>query len=279
MAVKRKNRGQPQKGQGAEHHPPPNNSRDLIRYVRGIRELLQRYICQSQTNQEKNKTDASDTINIHRRAVKWTKIYTSITAAIFIIAAVQAYIARDTEIVANRAFVISTVIRFITFSSKDHIPREWIVTPILENVGNTQTINLHATTNIAFCLNPGPNPDAQVWGGKAIKWYNTPHSDWVYSVIGPKSERTGADIPFADIKIDCGIAVVGLGLIKYSDVFGYKHLVEFCHWMKKTTYDSIDFQNYSLDQSIRWTGLPCPYHNCADKECGADWQERAADLK
>ena len=63
-----------------------------------------------------------------------------------------------------------------------------------------------------------------------------------------------------------------MGIIKYADIFGDLHLVEFCH---RAQFGAIDWEGAPAGQPLRIRGLACEAHNCEDNECGADWRARA----
>src|SRR5262249_17596050 len=63
-----------------------------------------------------------------------------------------------------------------------------------------------------------------------------------------------------------------MGIIKYADIFGDLHLVEFCH---RAQFGPIDWEGVPVGQPLRIRGIACEMHNCEDNECGPDWHARA----
>jgi hypothetical protein len=230
----------------------------------------------------------------NRKIRRWTRaatvgaiLYTFVSGLIFVLtirgvheASRQADISRDNEIVSNRAFIISNSVKLVSYGDPSNKERSWIIAPILENVGNSATKGLHYMTKIDYCLQMTDEgmKQKEKWG-IGIDWLNTTNTPWVYNLIGPKSEILGANIPIANVTLNCAIPVSSAGIIKYRDIFGYHHITEFCDYIRLNIYSGIDLHNYPIGQAVRPNGLPCPYHNCTDEECGADWQERAQDLK
>src|SRR5262249_43357945 len=69
--------------------------------------------------------------------------------------------------------------------------------------------------------------------------------------------------------------LIAMGIIKYADIFGDLHLVEFCH---RAQFGPIDWEGTPTGQPLRIRGIACDTHNCEDNECGADWQARATPV-
>jgi hypothetical protein len=173
--------------------------------------------------------------------------------------------------VSQRAFVISNSLRLITYGAQHeggdpNLSPRWIVTPIIENVGNTQTRHMKFGSNVA------------VASTSKVAWDTTLDAEAGFSrsMIGPKSEITSGVIwagPNILMQLQQQKAfVAGMGIVKYQDIFGKRRLTEFCYIGQ---IHPIDFQKFPVGQPIRVYGIPCPEHNCADDECGPDWLERA----
>jgi hypothetical protein len=179
----------------------------------------------------------------------------------------QAWIARDTEIVSNRAVVISNTIRFISYDEPKE-DRRWQMSVVLENVGNTPTKNLRFADQMGLCVLQPPDSI-----GNVFPWEHPPSTN-KHALIGPKSDINGRTIEGHEVNIvDCLEAIDSFGLIKYQDIFGYPHLTEFCTYI----YSIESFKTYPAGQSIRAPAFPCPHHNCTDEECGNDWKQRATE--
>jgi hypothetical protein len=178
----------------------------------------------------------------------------------------QAWIAKDTEIATNRAYVHSTKFQFINYGNKIGGLTQWIVAPIIENTGNTGTHGMMISTSGGV-------------GRVDAKWT---FEKMVLNpaVILPKSEITGTILgmqsdSFTQLEAS-GQQLIGRGVARYNDVFGYPHLVEFCHI---AFLPSINWEAFPAGQPLRISGIQCPDHNCEDEECGDDWKDRAKGLK
>jgi hypothetical protein len=68
-----------------------------------------------------------------------------------------------------------------------------------------------------------------------------------------------------------GGGLIAMGIVKYADIFGDLHLVEFCH---RAQFGPIDWEGAPAGQPLRIRGLACETHNCEDNECSADWHAR-----
>jgi hypothetical protein len=188
-------------------------------------------------------------------------------AAIF--AGAQWWIAWDTEIVANQAIIVSNSFRLVTLSDASEKPRRWLMSPLIENTGNTPTRNLRYKIAIGLCSGDDPTKDSL---DKRLQWRGAPESAFVRNIIGPKTEIAGSNIIIANNTFNCRWDANAIGLVKFRDFFNYLHLVEFCTLIH---LPPVDFQNYPIGQPIKAQGQACAYHNCTDEECGTDWRERA----
>ena len=96
----------------------------------------------------------------------------------------QAYVARDTEIASNRAFVIANSINFVSYTDPSNKDRWWYVAPIIENVGNTQTKSLYSYTHIRLCV----PPDSATPGAydKAMAWRGAPTENSIHISLAPR---------------------------------------------------------------------------------------------
>jgi hypothetical protein len=94
------------------------------------------------------------------------------------------------------------------------------------------------------------------------------------ALILPKSELTGAVFSMDGPGLDLlrGGGLLTMGIIKYADIFGDLHLVEFCH---RAQFGAIDWEGAPAGQPLRIRGIACETHNCEDNECGPDWHARA----
>src|ERR1700722_374131 len=201
-------------------------------------------------------------------------------AAIF--SGLQWHVASDTEVVSNRAIVISNSVNFITYGASLDDPkhRSWLISPIMENVGNTPTVNLQYMTGLAL---GGNNPNAETLG-KMISWRHPSVTRWIRALIGPKASITGARIMAGAEVLQKSTTIpqiaFGVGLVRYWDTFQAPHLLEFCNFIRPFP---ADFSNYPVGQPIQAHGDACrsadgeTLHNCQDDECGGDWKQRATE--
>ena len=162
---------------------------------------------------------------------------------------------------SNRAYVHSTNFRFVHYGAKNGSGRtQWSISPLIENTGNTGTRGMLMNSMI------GTAGDAD--------FDSLEKTPFAPALILPKSEVTGAvvstDGPGLDLLRSGGL--IAMGIIKYADIFGDLHLVEFCH---RAQFGPIDWEGTPTGQPLRIFGIACDTHNCEDNECGADWQGRA----
>lgn len=181
---------------------------------------------------------------------------------------------KETNKAQSRAYVLSNSMRLITYGAqmsgamKEPSPQEsprWILTPTIENTGNTPTKNLMFSS------------ETTIVGDFKGAWFDhNPPNKFSPALIGPKAEVQGGVFilgPNELIQLQQRKALVGGGVIaKYDDVFNNRHLSEACYVAEIVP---IDFQHYPIGQPIRLETIPCERHNCIDDECGADWLERA----
>jgi hypothetical protein len=174
--------------------------------------------------------------------------------------------------ISNRAYVNSTNFQFITYGGKVDEKNKWIISPIIENTGNTGTRRaiIHSGTVVQ------PNITT-MWFD-----YNASNHEFSPYVIGPKSSDIGGIVSMMSNSLDQLDAVKGhvrlaaAGVIVYDDIFNEPHLSEFCY---SAQFLYIDWERYPIGQPIRVRGLHCPEHNCEDEECGSDWRERITKLR
>jgi hypothetical protein len=183
----------------------------------------------------------------------------AITAAIF--TGWQAVTADQGMRASNRAYVHSTNFRFIHYGAKNEKGRtEWSVSPIIDNTGNTGTREMLMTS----IIRAADKPDFD-----ALE-----KAEFAPALILPKSEMTGAVASMDGGALDLlrGGGLIAMGIVKYADIFGDLHLVEFCH---RAQFGAVDWEGAPAGQPLRIRGLACEAHNCEDNECGTDWRARA----
>jgi hypothetical protein len=184
-------------------------------------------------------------------------------------AAYQGWVARHSEIVSNRAFIVANSVRFITYIDPSTDPRWWQIAPVIENTGNTPTKNLRFVAGMGICAAGMPSKAAieNMLGGR-----DPPKDHFAKNVIGPKAAIIGSSFNMANSQITCPWTAVAVGIVKFEDVFDNPHITEFCSLIRAP---NIDFKNFPTGQPISVQGISCNDHNCSDEECGPDWEKRA----
>ncbi len=183
----------------------------------------------------------------------------AITAAVF--TGWQATTADQGLRASNRAYVHSTNFRFIHYGAKNASGRtQWSISPLIDNTGNTGTrgMLMHSIISSAG--------DAD--------FDSLEKAAFSPALMLPKSELTGAVFSMDGPGLDLlrGGGLLTMGIIKYADIFGDLHLVEFCH---RAQFGAIDWEGAPAGQPLRIRGIACETHNCEDNECGPDWHARA----
>ena len=187
----------------------------------------------------------------------------AITAAVF--TGWQATIADEGLRTSNRAYVHSTNFQFVHYGAKNDSGRtQWTVAQLIENTGNTGTRGMLMNTIVTTDRTADFNSLAKAPFSPAL--------------ILPKSELTGAVFSTDGAGLDRlrGGSLIAMGTMRYADIFGDHHLVEFCH---RAQFGPIDWEGVPIGQPLRIRGVACESHNCEDKECGPDWQVRANGTK
>jgi hypothetical protein len=183
----------------------------------------------------------------------------AITAAVF--TGWQATTADQGLRASNRAYVHSTNFRFVHYGAKNESGRTlWSISPLIDNTGNTGTRGMLMNSVISSAGDPDFDSLEKTAFSPAL--------------ILPKSELTGAVFSMDGRGLDLlrGGGLITMGIIKYADIFGDLHLVEFCH---RAQFGAIDWEGAPAGQPLRIRGIACETHNCEDNECGPDWQARA----
>ncbi|WP_316166946.1 MULTISPECIES: hypothetical protein [unclassified Bradyrhizobium] len=183
-------------------------------------------------------------------------------------------ITRDGYSAGNRAFITANSYDLVNYGQhdpddKDNANPIWIITPRIENTGNTPTRYLNFSSDTGL----GAKPMSAETFDK-LSPYNERFSS---AVIGPKASVNGAIFlirpPMLNQLVKRQAFVGTTGVVRYEDVFGEKHLTEFCFVAQLLP---INFSTFPAGQPIRVGGIPCDRHNCSDAECGPDWEKRAA---
>ena len=182
----------------------------------------------------------------------------AITAAVF--TGWQATTA-DQGLRDSRAYVHSTNFRFVHYGHKNEGGRtQWSISPLIENTGNTGTRGMLMTSIISSAGEPD--------------FDSLEKTSFSPGLILPKSEMTGAVFSMDGRGLDLlrGGGLIAMGIFTYADIFGDRHLVEFCH---RAQFGPIDWEGLPAGQPLRIRGLACETHNCEDNECGPGWHARA----
>ena len=201
-------------------------------------------------------------------------LYTILTGIIAGFAWYQSWIAKESEVAANRAYISSAAFQMINYGGKaptrtNHIA--WYLAPIIENTGNTSTRFLKLKSVI--------DGIGRGWSFESTTTLN-PAKDNVLSphsfIIGPAYGFTGESIN--SIR---NMGVISSGIARYSDIYVYPHYFEYCYAF--VFNNIVDWEGYPPGQAIRIPGITfvdkCATHNCEDDECGPDWRERANAMK
>jgi hypothetical protein len=165
----------------------------------------------------------------------------------------------------NRAYVHSTNFQFVHYGVKNDSGRtQWTVAPLIENTGNTGTRGMQMSTVVTT--------------DRAADFNTLANAPFSPALILPKGEMTGATFSADGAGLDRlrGGGLATMGVIRYADIFGDHHLVEFCH---RAQFAPIDWEGVPIGQPLRIRGVACEAHNCEDNECGADWRVRANGTK
>jgi len=177
----------------------------------------------------------------------------------------QQWITADqTMRISNRAYVYSTKFQFVHYGYKPNgRDVQWIVAPLIENAGNTGTHRM--MIKIGTVIGP-------------IDFAALDQREFTPAVLLPKSDMTAGEIAVVGPTLNeyrMG-QLAGIGIIRYTDVFGDPHLEEFCH---RAQFGDIDWNGWPAGQPLRVHGVACDSHNCADEHCGPDWRKRATGKK
>jgi len=177
----------------------------------------------------------------------------------------QQWITADqTMRIGNRAYVYSTKFQFVHYGYKPNgRDVQWIVAPLIENAGNTGTHRMMIKIGTVIGL---------------IDFAALDQREFTPAVLLPKSDMTAGEIAVVGPTLNeyrMG-QLAGIGIIRYTDVFGDPHLEEFCH---RAQFGDIDWNGWPAGQPLRVHGVACDSHNCADEHCGPDWRKRATGKK
>jgi hypothetical protein len=181
----------------------------------------------------------------------------------------QASVAKDAEKISSRAYITSTSFQMINYGKKDNNGHlTWQLSPAIENTGNTSTRFMEIKAPILGGVARGFNFSATISRG-----------EFEHASIPPRSTILGGSMGFS-VGLPPGVLpIIAIGIVKYGDVFGDRHLTEYCY--EFFPYTPIDLDNYPAGQPIRVVGATfiegCEKHNCEDDECGADWKQRATE--
>jgi len=159
---------------------------------------------------------------------------------------------------------MSNAIQLISNSQPADIGRSWSASALIENTGETPTRNLRQHTRLAI----GGDPEAAIaWTDKKL--------EFVHNIIGPKSAGAGGIFTTTDMQqLRDKSLLTAAGIVKYEDIFGRPHITEFCYHAR---VPAVDFAHFPIGQPIRVYTALCERHNCADDECGTDWEQRAEE--
>jgi hypothetical protein len=160
----------------------------------------------------------------------------AITAAVF--TGWQAVTADQGLRDSNRAYVHSTNFRFVHYGAKNESGRtQWSISPLIENTGTTGTRGML----INSIIRSAGEPD----------FASLEKAAFSPALILPKSDMTGAVFSMDGRGLDLlrGGGLITMGIITYADIFGDRHLVEFCH---RAQFGTIDWEGVPAGQPLRY---------------------------
>src|SRR5262249_17565779 len=140
---------------------------------------------------------------------------------------------------------------------------QWSISPLIENTGTTGTRGMLMNSIITSAAEPD--------------FDSLENAAFSPALILPKSDMTGPAFSMDGRGLDLlrGGGLITMGIIKYGDIFGDLHLVEFCH---RAQLGDTDGEAPPAGQPLRISGIACETHNCEDNECGTDWHACATAL-
>jgi hypothetical protein len=221
-----------------------------------------------ENNQPKTSAVARKTDDTSKHWLDYlTAGFAFIAGAGAIIAAIftgwQATIADKGMRISNRAYVSSTSLRFTYYGLKTDGKSWWEVAPLIENTGNTGTHDMRIKGAIMV-------------GSEDFNWSQIENGHVYQMTIAPKSDTTDGTLGLTGQGLNQlgggSNKLVGAAVIRYRDVFGDIHLLEFCHY---SAFSGVDWEAFPVGQSLRLRSFQCKKHNCEDDECGSDWKDRA----
>lgn len=176
----------------------------------------------------------------------------------------QANIADKSMGLQNRAYITSTAFELVNYGVKINGHLQWTLGTVFENTGNTSPRNLQILGGVSAGIGPGWNFDYIAKRFPFNQFVITPHS----MIVGNRAAFVGPLPQNGDM--------IAAGVIKYRDIVGAPHLVEYC---LTPVAILIDYDNYPSASPIRVSGAVsnplCAKHNCEDEDCGPDWEKRA----
>jgi hypothetical protein len=168
-----------------------------------------------------------------------------------------------------RAYVTSNAIELITYGEQvGDEGQRWVISPIVENSGQTPTRNLRTSSNHAYGQGFMTSDEFEKFSPYKMSFGPAlimPRSDITIGRFSGSAKLMGQ---FRRREVQAHI----WGAAKYEDIFGDHHLSEWCYTPE---IPPADFEKYPVGQRLRTQSTLCDKHNCTDEECGPDWEERA----
>jgi hypothetical protein len=222
--------------------------------------------------QKANRISAREQKRAERWTVKAKEPLTLFTALLMISTIALAFVAwlqwrtfektDETFRAGERAFVISSELLVEPIKSKDGTILRWLISPIIENDGNSSTVDAEIVTGVNVSPS-GTVDNALEPVNRDLDQKNSRHF-----VLGPKSKSSKITPPMHFTSQSLPMLRSGnprmfvIGQISYVDVFEAPHITKYCYRVWAYPEDvGIPDITYSL-----CTGRS----NCTDQECKAE---------
>jgi hypothetical protein len=175
----------------------------------------------------------------------------------------------------ERAAVVSYDLKIVPLVLKQFKLIYWVVSPIIENAGNTSTQNMRfylGRFDIVPII-PNLNMDPVDPYKTELDYSSLPNA----VALGPKAKIVGTTIIITQDEAaqmrDKKLTISIMGQAVYEDVYGAKHETVFCYQLLGGTGTTGDIGLYG-DRAVPTQLYPelsyrmCGHNNCTDKECG-----------
>jgi hypothetical protein len=247
-----KPKGQANKGH-QQSDPKPRKS-TIIRIFGTLKRHYHRY--KRATEHQKNE----------RITARWTRNLGYLTIVLALIAGFTAVVLYETDQTARagmRAYVTSSELLIETIRAKDGRVINWLVSPVVENAGNTSTENARIGIGLKFWFAqqfPGTAPPNEPTDRERLN-----QQQFRNIVLGPRVKVSKNVLPIHIDAVSLPVIRSGeqrlfvVGEVDYDDVFHTDHVTKFCYviWAYPEG-EGIEGITYSLCAGRS---------NCTDTEC------------